>query len=221
MVFVKICGLTNAADALLAVALGADALGFVFAPSPREVTPRRVAGILGEIPSGILTFGVFVNEHPSRVCEIVHEVGLLGAQLHGTETPSQVAAVVDQVRYVIKGVSAGGRLFDRVDEYTVWATLLDSPSPGSGKVFDWAVVDGLRPTARIILAGGLDADNVAAAIRAVNPFGVDVSSGVESEPGRKDPIALRRFISVAKSSGRETRSQGSSDQNDERIKEEW
>ncbi len=210
--FVKICGITNAADALLAVALGADALGFVFAPSAREVSPRRVEGILTELPAGILTFGVFVNAYPPRVCEIVHEVGLSGAQLHGHESPADVAVVAEQVRYVIKAVPAGGEQFDRIDDYTVWATLLDSPSPGSGRVFDWAVTDGLRPTARIILAGGLNAGNVAAAIRAVNPFGVDVSSGVEAEPGRKDPIALRLFVSAAKRAGSETLRMGSSEQ---------
>ncbi|MHB8190406.1 MAG: phosphoribosylanthranilate isomerase [Ferrimicrobium sp.] len=199
--FVKICGITNESDALLAVALGADALGFVFAPSPRQINERRVGAILAQLPSEILTFGLFVNELPKRVVAVVHDLGLRGAQLHGNESVADVREVAERVPLVIKAVPAGIGIFDRVSQYQCWAILVDSPQPGSGVVFDWALIDGIPPLSRLIVAGGLTPDNVAQAIETVHPFGVDVSSGVEARPGYKDPVALRNFIERAKRAG--------------------
>ena len=176
--FVKICGITNEDDALFAVAMGADAVGFVFAPSPRQVAASQVYDITRRLPPEILTVGVFRDEHPSRVIDTVHRAGLKAAQLHGHETPAQVAEVCSQIRWVIKAVVAGSADARRANEFGTDLVLVDAPSPGSGKVFDWSMMDDVAEGPRILLAGGLTPDNVADAIAAVRPWGVDVSSGV-------------------------------------------
>lgn len=196
--FVKICGITNEEDALLSVALGADALGFVFAPSKRQVTPSLVRDITKRLPPEIMTIGVFVNEHPDRVVQIVHESGLDGAQLHGSEGPVTCKAVRSKLNYVIKGISTDGMSVQHYLDYPVDALLVDSVQPGSGAAFDWSLLDASHLSKSIILAGGLTPSNVIKAIETVKPFGVDVSSGVESQAGRKDPVALKAFISNAK-----------------------
>lgn len=195
--FVKICGTTSEADALLAVALGADAVGFVFAPSPRQIAPGVASDIAKRLPPEIMTVGVFRDEAPSRVVEIVNGVGLRAAQLHGHETAEQARWVRERVPFVIQAFPAGAPVVARAAEFGVDAVLLDAPRPGSGQVFDWAlaeVPDGLR----LMLAGGLTPDNVTEAIARVHPWGVDVVSGVEKSPGVKDPIRLRAFIAAAK-----------------------
>jgi phosphoribosylanthranilate isomerase len=196
--FVKICGCTNEQDALLAVAMGADAVGFVFAPSPRQVAPSLVAKITHRLPAEVLTVGVFVDTLPERVIEIVNEAGLKAAQLHGHENASDVAAVAEQVRYVIKALPASTNLVEDISSYSCDAVMIDAPSPGSGQVFDWRLAERLPRSRRVILAGGLDPMNVAEAIRAVHPWGVDVSSGVESSPGHKDPAKVRAFIQAVR-----------------------
>lgn len=196
--FVKICGITNEEDALLAVALGADAVGFIFAPSPRQIAVQKVHDITRRLPPEILTVGVFRDEHPSRVVEMVHGAGLKAAQLHGHESPSDVEAVSRHVRTVIKAVTAGSVDASRADTFGASLILLDAPAPGSGKVFDWRLAGEVPHGVPVILAGGLDPDNVAAGIEIVDPWGVDVSSGVEREPGRKDPVKMRRFIENAR-----------------------
>ncbi len=195
--FVKICGITNEEDALLSVALGADALGFIFAPSSRRVTPSAVADIVKRLPSDVATFGVFVNEDPDIVARIVNETGLTGAQLHGSEGRQSAAALRPKVRFLIKAVVGDAMAISSYLDYPVDALLVDSEQPGSGKAFDWSLLDASHLNKRIILAGGLSANNVAEAIRVTKPWGVDVSSGVEAAPGRKDPVALRAFISLA------------------------
>lgn len=197
--FVKICGITNEDDALLAVALGADAVGFVFAPSVRQIAVQKVYDITRRLPPEILTVGVFRDELPPRVIEIVHASGVKAAQLHGHERPQDVAAVGAHVRTVIKAVAAGSVDAARADEFGTPLILLDAPSPGSGQVFDWKLVSDVPETVNVILAGGLTPENVAAGISLVNPWGVDVSSGVESEAGRKDPVKMKRFIEAARS----------------------
>ena len=196
--WVKIEGITSEEDALLAVAMGADALGFVFAPSPRQMAPNRVRDILTRLPPEILTIGVFRDQTPSEVVRIVHSTGLKAAQLHGRETPEVTRAVRQQVGLVIRGLPAGDPALEHWDEFGADALVLDAPRPGSGEVFDWSLADGVPLNRKVILAGGLTPENVADGIRAVRPWGVDVATGVESSPGRKDPVKLRRFIQAAR-----------------------
>jgi phosphoribosylanthranilate isomerase len=202
-VFVKICGITHEDDALLAVALGADALGFVFAPSRRQVRPEQVAEIIRRLPHGVVTVGVFRDERPERVIDIVNRVGLTGAQLHGREPLSEVRWVRKRVSFVIQGFAAGDPAVTAAANGPADVVLIDSPHPGSGRVFDWSLAEGAPGGVRLLLAGGLNAENVGEAIRRVRPWGVDVSSGVETAPGRKDPRKLRRFIEEAREAGEE------------------
>lgn len=197
--FVKICGITNEDDALLAVALGADALGFIFAPSPRQVVAQKVYDITRRLPPEILTVGVFRDEHPQRVIELTQHAGLKAAQLHGHESPEDVREVATHIRTVIKAVAAGSVDVARARDFGASMVLLDAPAPGSGKVFDWKLAGEIPDGITLLLAGGLTPDNVATGIRQVRPFGVDVASGVEASPGRKDPILLRRFIEAVRS----------------------
>ncbi len=203
--FVKICGTTTEDDALLAVALGADAVGFIFAPSPRQVPADRVRDIVRRLPSDVLSVGVFRNELASRVVSIASEARLGAVQLHGHESPEDTAWVAARVPVTIKAFPAGHEGLQHLADYHADIVMLDSKQPGSGEVFDWSLAEG-APLAghRLLLAGGLHADNVAAAIRRVRPWGVDVASGVESRPGRKDPARLRAFVNAAKAAGAAT-----------------
>jgi phosphoribosylanthranilate isomerase len=200
-VFVKICGVTNEADGLMATAMGTDAVGFVFAPSSRRIQPTVARDIARRLPPEVLTVGVFRDEAPQRVVEIMNTAGLRGAQLHGFESPGEVAWVRKRVPFVVKAFSAGHPLVERAADYEVDAILIDGSVPGSGEAFDWSVTDKLPPGVPVILAGGLRPSNVAEAIRRVRPWGVDVSSGVETSPGHKDVRLTRRFINVAKAVG--------------------
>ncbi|MCC6437564.1 MAG: phosphoribosylanthranilate isomerase [Acidimicrobiales bacterium] len=196
--FVKICGITNEEDALLAVAQGADAVGFVFAPSKRQIAAALTRDIVRRLPPEVLTVGVFRNEAPKRVVEICHQSGLRAAQLHGHESPDDTRWVRERVGIVIKGFAAGDPALDHFDGYGADIALIDSPTPGSGEVFDWSLAEGAPTNRRLILAGGLTPDNVAEAIERVRPWGVDVASGVEKAPGRKDALKVSRFIANAK-----------------------
>ena len=197
--FVKICGITNEEDALFAVAMGADAVGFVFAPSSRQIQPAQARDIIRRLPHETLTLGVFRDETPQRVAEIVNMIGLGGAQLHGRERPSEVASVRERVGYVVKAFAAGDPLLEKVNDYEADAIMIDSAVPGSGHVFDWTLADNMPLDKKIILAGGLTPDNVQEAIRRVKPWGVDVSTGVERSPGHKDATKVMRFVNAAKS----------------------
>lgn len=199
--FVKVCGITSEDDALLAVAMGADAVGFVFAPSRRKVTPQTARDIARRIPSEILTIGVFRDERPERVVEVVNNAGLRGAQLHGRETLSEVRYVRQRLPLVIQAFAAGDAALAAAANGPADVLLIDSPGPGSGRVFDWSLAEGAPSGVRLMLAGGLTPDNVAAAIERVRPWGVDVASGVEASPGRKDPRKVRRFVEAAKAAG--------------------
>lgn len=202
--FVKICGITNEEDALLSVAMGADALGFVFASgSPRQVTPDTVRDILHRLPPGTMTIGVFRDERPERIVDLVGRLGLTGVQLHGREPVSEAREIRPHVRFLIHAFSAGDDALASAANSPADAVLVDAPSPGSGQVFDWSLAEGAPGGVRLLLAGGLTPDNVAAAIERVRPWGVDVSSGVETAPGsgRKDPRKVRRFVEVARSAG--------------------
>ncbi len=196
--FVKICGITNEQDALLAVALGADALGFVFAPSPRQISPALAREIVKRLPPETVTVGVFRNEIPSRIIEIVNEARLQGAQLHGHETPAMTAEVATDVRFVIKAVVAGSKDAAGAKDFASDAILVDGLHPGSGTAYDWELLRDIPTDIRLMLSGGLTPENVAAGIKQVHPWGVDVSSGVEKGPGLKDAVKMRHFITNAR-----------------------
>ena len=196
--FVKICGITSEEDALLAVAMGADAVGFTFAPSSRQIAASRAADIVKRLPPEILTVGVFRDEAPERVVDVVQGAGLAAAQLHGHESVEATRYVRDRVKVVIKAFPGGDPELRNVTDYAADIVLLDSVSPGSGRVFDWSLAEDAPSGLRLMLAGGLNPDNVAQAIAKVRPWGVDVASGVESSPGVKDPVAVRAFINAAK-----------------------
>lgn len=196
--FVKVCGITTEEDALLAVALGADAVGFIFAPSSRQVAVQRAHDIARRLPPEILTIGVFRDESPERVVEIVHRAGLRGAQLHGHERPEHSAWVRARVPFVMKAFAAGDPALAEAAEHGADAVLLDAPTPGSGRVFDWTLAEGVPAGLRLVLAGGLHPGNVADAVQRVHPWGVDVASGVEAAPGRKDARKLRAFLVAAR-----------------------
>jgi len=195
---VKICGITSEEDALLAVALGADALGFVFAPSTRQVSPDDVRDIVRRLPHETITVGVFRDELPRRVVEIVNRVGLGGAQLHGRETVADARWVRARVSFLIQAFAAGDPAVADSAGGPADIVLLDAPDPGSGRVFDWRLADGVPGSVHMLLSGGLTPENVGKATSLVRPWGVDVATGVEAVPGRKDAVKLRRFIEAAR-----------------------
>ncbi len=197
--FVKICGITREEDALLATALGADAVGFVFAPSTRQVAVPIVRDIVRQLPADIMTVGVFRDESAKRVVEVVNGIGLRAAQLHGHEKPEDCRWISERIPVTIRALAAGSPDLERFDDFGAELLLLESRLAGSGGVFDWSLAEGAPDNRQMILAGGLDSTNVASAIERVDPYGVDVSSGVESVPGRKDPRLLRAFIEAARS----------------------
>lgn len=197
--FVKICGITSEEDALVAVAMGADALGFNFVSgSVRQIRPAVARDIVRRLPGGILSVGIFRNHPVKEVIDTVHEVGLGAAQLHGNETPEDSRTIAVSVPSVIKVFVAGDDRMDRATEYGAEIMLVDAPVGGSGEVFDWKLLDGRDRGLPLLLAGGLTPENVAAAVRQVRPWGVDVASGVESAPGVKDPTKMMEFIRNAK-----------------------
>lgn len=201
--FVKICGITNEDDALLSVAMGADAVGFIFAPSTRQIAPQVAYDITRRLPPEILTVGVFRNEHPSRVVELAHKSGVKAVQLHGRETAEQTIEIAKQIRWVIKAFGSDDENLPKADHYGTDMILLDSPNPGSGKVFDWSLAGDAPDSVKLILAGGLTPDNVGAAVHEVQPWGVDVVSGTERAPGKKDAMAVKRFIDNARAAATE------------------
>ena len=154
--FVKICGITNEDDALLAVAMGADAVGFVFAPSPRQIAVQQAYDITRRLPPEILTVGVFRDEHPKRVVDLVNRSGVKAAQLHGNENADVVAEVARSVKWVIKAYPAGSAKVAEAGTLATDLILLDAASPGSGQLFDWTLAGEVPEGVRLILAGGLD-----------------------------------------------------------------
>ena len=202
MVRVKICGITNGEDATQAANLGADAVGFIFyPPSPRFVEPDRVGEIVASLPPFVTPVGVFVNEARARVQSIVESTGLRAIQLHGDETPTDCEGYeVPVIRALRVGKGFGAEV---MDEYPVDTFLLDTAKHGlyggTGETFDWAFADEAKKHGRVILSGGIGPDNVGAAIRAVKPYAVDCGSGVEAEPGKKDPEKLVDFFDQVRS----------------------
>jgi len=190
---VKICGITTREDAQAAVEAGATALGFNFFPaSPRYITPQQAATIGATVPSNVVKVGVFVNESEDHVAQVAREAKLDVVQLHGGKAPPNLT--------VWRALSVG-QDFDmqQLEIESADAFLLDAPAGeqhgGTGKTFDWTRIT--TTAKRIILAGGLDASNVARAIATVHPWGVDACSRLESEPGRKDKTKMIEFIKAA------------------------
>jgi phosphoribosylanthranilate isomerase len=198
-VIIKICGTTSEDDALLAVAMGANAIGFIFAPSPRQVSPQRVADIVKRLPrEDILTVGVFRDDAPRRVVEVVYAAGLQAAQLHGRESPDDVKWVRERIPMVIKAFPAGDIRVSRAADFGADVIMLDAPNPGSGQVFDWELTSDLPEGQRLLVAGGLGPDNVATAVTRLKPWGVDATTGVEASPGLKDPMKVKAFVEEAR-----------------------
>jgi phosphoribosylanthranilate isomerase len=205
MTLVKICGITNLEDAVAAVAMGADALGFNFyKPSPRYITPQSAREIIEQLPNSILKVGVFVNEEsPATVQEIANESGITAVQLHGDESPDYCNELVD--RYVIKNFSVSPDFEMQVTQhYHVDAIMLDTKHNtlrgGTGHAFDWSIaqqVSNLVP--KLYLAGGLSPENVAGAIETVRPYAVDACSSLEDAPGKKNHDRMRAFVTAVRS----------------------
>jgi phosphoribosylanthranilate isomerase len=196
VVRLKVCGLTSLEDARAAIECGAEYLGFNFYPkSPRYIAPPSARDIIERLPDDIICVGVFVNEsRPEDVGEILRASGARMAQLHGAESPAYCASV--GAERVIKALQIGDDFeARRVLDYPASAILLDAFDPklygGTGRTTNWAIAREAAKLAKIFLAGGLSPENIAEAIRAVEPFAVDVNSGVESEPGRKDASKLQ------------------------------
>lgn len=203
-VFVKICGITRPADAMAAVDAGADAIGLNFFPTSRRGVSVAVArAILAVVPDHTMTVGIFRDHDATQILEITGTLGLRAAQLH--DPPLEVTAVVAaSVETVIVAVAAESPSVRSLDEHSADIVLLDAPIPGGGVPFDWGLVGDLVTQHKILLAGGLRPDNVAEAIRQVRPWGVDVASGVESQPARKDPDAIARFVTEARTTAEKT-----------------
>ncbi|MCX5749473.1 MAG: phosphoribosylanthranilate isomerase [Candidatus Saganbacteria bacterium] len=201
MTKVKICGITNLKDALDAAALGADALGFVFAKSPRKISPEKAKEIVLKLPWRIIRVGVFVNEGAERVNRTVRACGLDLVQLHGDETPSYCKKIRSRMIKAVRIKNEKDLL--KIKKYKVSAILLDAYSKdkygGTGKTFDWSLAKKAKKYGiPVILSGGLDEKNLSPAIKTVRPYAVDISSGVEILPGRKSAKKMKTVIAIAK-----------------------
>lgn len=194
---VKICGITNLPDALAAMEAGASAIGFNFCPaSPRYIRPEEAAEIASKLGGSIVKVGVFVNEPPASISAIGVFVGLQVAQLHGDETPADLPHGLRSWKaFRIKDNFNPAVLQRFPSEAFLFDSAADGVYGGSGKTFPWAAVRGIQK--KIILAGGLGADNVALAIREVRPWGVDACSRLERSPGQKDHEKMRSFLAAA------------------------
>jgi phosphoribosylanthranilate isomerase len=196
MTWIKICGITNLQDALQAAALGVDALGFIFARSPRRIDPSAAREIIRGLPARVSKIGVFVNEEIPEVQKIADECGLQGLQFHGQETPEycQVFSLP-----VIKAIAVRSRdSLMEIEKYFSVSILLDAWSAeragGSGTAFCWEWAEEVREKRNFILSGGLNSINVYQALQQLKPLGVDVCSGVEQVPGKKDSWKMMDFV---------------------------
>ncbi|MGA3079770.1 MAG: phosphoribosylanthranilate isomerase [Terracidiphilus sp.] len=221
-IWVKICGNTSLADARMAVEAGADAVGFVFAPSPRQVTTAEVAAITPHLPATIEKIGVFVDAALEEIAATARACGLTGVQLHfdaDPELPAALHALLGPQLLILRvlhfDAETAAQYAAGIAAHTrnphVDAVLVDSRTAsavgGTGVTFDWAVARRILPQfeeahQRIVVAGGLNASNVAEAIRSLRPWGVDTVSGVEAAPGRKDPVKVREFVASARTGNR-------------------
>ena len=209
MTWIKICGITNLDDALTAVEAGADALGLVFyEKSPRNIDTGAAADLVSQLPASIEKVGVFVNQAEDFICELASKVGLSAVQFHGDAEDPHVADLVVARHRAMKVLVAVPMLRPQPDGLammwspdSVYAFLADTGG-GTGKSFDWAASKGAMKTmgamSRVVVAGGLTPANVVDCINILHPWGVDVSSGVEATPGKKDPEKVRAFISAVR-----------------------
>ena len=203
MVKAKVCGITTPEDALAAAGSGADAVGLVFAESPRRLKVEQAREIAAILPDGVLKVGVFVNEEPEEVLRIAREVGLDYAQLHGDESPETVTLLREGGVKVIKALRVrGAGSLEAMDDYEADLFLLDAWSEkargGTGERFDWETAKSIKGRGNILVSGGLTPENVPEAIRFFEPYGVDASSSLEDAPGKKNEELVRRFVSAAK-----------------------
>jgi phosphoribosylanthranilate isomerase len=203
MTMVKICGITNAGDARVAADAGADAVGLVFAESPRRVSVEEARGVCIALPDNVLRVGVFVDAEPGEVLRISRELGLDFVQLHGDETPETVTAVREGGVKVMKALRIrDATSLEALDQYEADLFLLDAYSAkargGTGERFDWGVAKSLRGRDNIVVSGGLGPENVREAVQLFEPYGVDASSSLEDEPGRKNGERVRRFVLAAR-----------------------
>jgi len=214
VIWIKICATTSLDDALVSLDAGANALGFILTESPRQITPEKAAEIISALPPSMEKIGVVVNETPDALTKLATDIGLTGFQLHGDEPPDQLPEFRRALglRKIIKTLQARELLAEpsKLDAHlAVHASydgiLLDSGSPavrgGTGQTFDWnaalPIVERIKQHVPVVIAGGLDPDNVGDAIRLFDPCGVDVVSGVELAPGKKDVAKVRSFIAAA------------------------
>jgi phosphoribosylanthranilate isomerase len=203
MVKVKVCGIKELEDARVAAEAGADAIGLVFAESPRRVSVERAREIAAALPEGVLKVGVFVDAEPEEVLRVAREVGLDYAQLHGDEPPEAVAEIRGGGLGVIKALRVrNAEALAAVERYEADLLLLDAWSAkargGTGARFDWELAKSLKGRDNILVSGGLDPENVQEAIGFFEPYGVDASSSLEDRPGKKNSERVRRFVGAAK-----------------------
>ena len=198
-VAVKICGITDYEDASIAVELGAGALGFIFADSPRQITPQKARDIIRAIPPFVKTVGVFVDEGPAAIKEIIHDCGLDLVQLHGDESPDLCCELMPYTIKALRIKDESSLRTSRIYHGKVRALLLDTYSKdkagGTGKTFDWQLAIKIKKLGiPIILAGGLGPSNIDDAVSTVRPYAVDVNSGVEERPGKKSHTLMKDLM---------------------------
>jgi phosphoribosylanthranilate isomerase len=203
MVKVKVCGIKEPEDARVAADAGADAIGLVFAESPRQVSVEEARQIVSTLPDGVLKVGVFVDEEPKEVLRISRQVGLDYAQLHGDELPEAVAEIRDGGVGVIKVLRVrNAEALAVIERYEADLFLLDAYSEkvrgGTGARFDWELAKSLKGRDNIVVSGGLGPESVRGAIEFFEPYGVDASSSLEERPGKKNGERVRRFVGAAK-----------------------
>lgn len=194
---VKICGITNMKDALLAAEYGADFLGFIFTKSKRQIQPEKARKIIKRVKNVVTTVGVFMDDSLEFIKKVIQEAEIDIVQLHGKETPEFCQKIEKRVikRIHVNNYDTHQTLIRKMRDFSVFSFLLD-PGTGSGKTFDWTIASNINLP--LIIAGGLNPNNVKEMIQLLHPFGVDVSSGVEKKIGKKDPEKIRRFIEEVK-----------------------
>ncbi|RKT54825.1 phosphoribosylanthranilate isomerase [Saccharothrix australiensis] len=196
--YVKLCGLRTTADVATAVDAGADAVGFVFSPSARQVDPATAGRLVREVPPHVLSIGVFSGVPAAEVRRLAVESGVGAVQLHGAYPKAAFDEVSTSGLPLVRAVALTPGTDVRVGAHGEEMLLLDSPVPGSGERWDLTALDGARPEGRWLLAGGLGVRNVAEAVARARPWGVDVSSGIESSRGVKDHGLMREFVAAAR-----------------------